>query len=148
VPKAAAPKTPEDYIASLDEPQRAEAEDLHRFIRKTVPKLEPYILERYVEGSVASAVIGYGRYHFRYASGREGELFVVGLASRKQYISLYVIGEQDGGYIAEAWASRLGKVDVGKTCIRINRIDDINRPQLAKLLRAAASSQPPGAADA
>jgi Domain of unknown function (DU1801) len=146
MPKA--PTTPEEFIGSLDDPRRGEIQELHDFIRKTVPKLEPYILERYVEGSVASAVIGYGRYHYRYASGREGELFVVGLASRKQYISLYVIGEQDGGYIAEAWASRLGKVDVGKTCIRIKRLDDVDRPQLAKLLRAAASSQPPGAADA
>ena len=72
---------------------------------------------------------------------------MVGLASRKQYISLYVIGEQDGGYIAAAWAPRLGNVDVGKSCIRIKRLDDIDRPELAKLLRTAASSQPPRAAD-
>jgi hypothetical protein len=70
------------------------------------------------------------------------------MAGRKQYTSLYVIGEQDGGYIAEAWAPCLGSVDVGKSCIRIKRLDDIDRPELGKLLRAAASTQPPGAADA
>jgi hypothetical protein len=143
VAKPTAPKTPEQYIASLDDPRRSEIEELHAFIRKTAPGLKPYI-----EGYGGSAMIGYGRYHYRYASGKGGEWFVVGLASRKQYISLYVIGEQDGGYIAEAWAPRLGNVDVGKSCVRIKRLDDIDRPELAKLLRAAASSQPPGAADA
>jgi hypothetical protein len=138
-----APKTPEQYIASLDAPRRSEIEELHTFIWKTAPGLKPYI-----EGYGGSAMIGYVRYHCRYASGKEGEWFVVGLASRKQDSSLYVIGKQDGGYIAEAWAPRLGYVDVGKWCIRIKRLDDIDRPELAKLLRATASTPPPGAADA
>ena len=72
-----APKTPEQYIASLDDPRRSEIEELHIFIRKTAPGLKPYI-----EGYEGSAMIGYGRYVYRYASGKEGEWFVVGLASR------------------------------------------------------------------
>ena len=52
-----APKTPEQYIASLDDPRRSEIEELHAFIRKTAPGLKPYI-----EGYEGSAMIGYGRY--------------------------------------------------------------------------------------
>jgi hypothetical protein len=98
-----APKTPEQYIASLDDPRRSEIEELHTFIRKTAAGTEA--VHRRVRG------VGHDRVRpvpYRYASGKEGEWFVVRLAGGKQYISLYVIGEQDGGYIAEAWAPRLG----------------------------------------
>ena len=51
-------------------------------------------------------MIGYGRYHFRYATGREGDWCVLGLASHKRYISLYVTAEDGrGGYLAEATAT-------------------------------------------
>jgi Domain of unknown function (DU1801) len=131
--------TPEEYLASLDEAQRTEIEDLHRFIRKTVPKLEPYI---------EAGILAYGRYHYRYASGREGDWCLVALAARKLGISLYLTATDERGYLAETWAPRLGKVDVGKSCIRARHAADIDRRELGKLLRAAASSGPPGGADA
>jgi Domain of unknown function (DU1801) len=85
-------------------------------------------------------MLGYGRIHYRYASGREGETCLIGLAARKHGISLYVNAADEDGYMAETWASRLGKVNVGKSCIRAKRADDIDRKELAGLLRAAASS--------
>lgn len=57
-----AAETPEAYIDALEEPRRGEIERLHRLIRETLPALAPH---------VRSGMLGYGEYHYRYASGRE-----------------------------------------------------------------------------
>ncbi len=138
---AGSPASPEAYMEGLDEPRRSEVRRLHELIRGTAPDLQPYI-ERYG----GSAMIGYGRYHHRYPTGMEGDWFRVGLAGRKQYTALYIVAEEDGRYLAEAWADRLGKVDVGKSCIRIKRLQDVDLGQIEALLRRAASSPAPGEA--
>lgn len=118
-------KTPEEYIDRLDEPRRSQVEQVHDFIRRTVPHLEPHI---------RSGMIGYGAYHYRYASGREGDWFVVGLASNKRSISLYVIASEAEGYVAERYKSRLPRADIGKSCIRFNGIEDLDQVVLAELI--------------
>ena len=91
------PMTPEEYIAGLEGARRDEIAALDELIRATLPQLEPH---------VASGMLADGRYRYRYASGREGEWFHLGLASRKQYISLYVVAAcDDGTYLAERYAS-------------------------------------------
>ena len=75
-------KTPEQYVEGLPEPRRGMVADLHRLIRKTVPDLEP---------TMAFGMLGYGRYHYKYASGREGDWVTVALASQKNYISLCIV---------------------------------------------------------
>lgn len=122
-------QTPLQFLRSVPEPQRAELLRLHALIRDTVPELKP---------SVASGVgVGYGPYHYKYASGREGDSFIVALAPRKNSISLYVNGLANGKYLAESYASRLGKVECGKSCVRFRRLDDLNEPALRSRLRAA-----------
>ena len=91
-------------------------------------------------------VLGYGSYRYRYASGREGEWFVVGLANRKQYISVYLSAEEDGAYLAETNAPRLGKVSVGRSCIRFRRLEDIDLGVLGELVRRAADGAAAGGA--
>ena len=118
--------SPEDYIAQIDEPRRADIQRLHDFIRATVPELEPHI---------ESGMLAYGRYHYKYASGREGDWFPVGLASQKQYISVYVCGARDGQYVAEANAPRMPKAKVGKSCIRFKRASDMDLDVLAEVIR-------------
>ena len=54
-------------------------------------------------------MLGYGPFHYRYASGREGDASLIALASRKQYISLYVLCTTERGYLAEQYAERLPK---------------------------------------
>jgi hypothetical protein len=56
--------------------------------------------------------IGYGSYHYRYASGREANWFPIGLTDNKQYVSLDICATDDDGYLAEQIAERLGKVNV------------------------------------
>lgn len=124
-----AKQTPLQFLRSVPEPQRAELLKLHAIIRDTVPELKP---------SVASGMgIGYGPYHYKYASGREGDSFIVSLAPRKNSISLYVTGYANGKYLAESYASKLGMADCGKSCVRFRRLEDLNEPALRSLLRAA-----------
>ena len=127
---SATPKTPEEYIERLEEPRRGDVRRLHELIRKAVPKLEPYAE---YDG------IGYGRFHYRYASGREGDTCTIGIANRKRYISLYVVAEDgEGGYLAESYRDRLPKADIGKSCVRFKRLEDLDEEVLREMIRAAA----------
>lgn len=123
--------TPAEYIAKLSEPRRSEIAAIDAFIRKTVPKLKPFI---------GMGMLGYGPIHYKYASGREGDAAKVGLASNKQYISLYLCATNDKGYVAEQYKARLPKASIGKCCVRFKRFDDLDRKVVAALLKEAAKS--------
>ena len=110
-------KTPEQYIASLPEERRAAVQALHDAIRKAAPEFAP---------GIGHGMLGYGPYHYKYASGREGDWFVVCLASQKNYISLYICACDVGGYLVENNRERLGKVSTGKSCIRFKKLEDLN----------------------
>jgi len=80
-----------------------------------------------------SSIVGYGQYHYRYASGREGDFLAIGFAPRKANLSVYIMpGYQDYGAIL----SRLGKHKTGKACLYINKLADIDLAVLADLIRA------------
>src|SRR5262249_17440467 len=128
--------TPDEYIAALQEPRRSEVAALDNLIRQTAPQLERF---------VGGGMLGYGPYHYRYASGREGDTALIGLASRKQYTSLYVIASDKGGYRAEAYLSRLPKANVGKSCVRFKRLADLDQTALTQLIREGAQFEGPGA---
>ena len=123
-------RTPEEYLASLEEPRRTEVRKVHELIRATAPDLEPV---------VQSGILAYGPFHYRYASGREGDWSVLGLASRKRSISLYVAAASEQGYLAESYRDRLPKADIGRSCVRFRRLDDLDRDVLVELIRAGAA---------
>lgn len=130
------PTTPEAYIASLPPDRQAAVQALHDAIREAAPNLDPHLRHGF---------LGYGTYHYKYASGREGDWFVVGLASQKHYLSLYLCASEPGGYLAERNKDRLGKVSVGRSCIRFKRLEDLNLAVARELIaRAAALHQQPG----
>lgn len=58
----------------------------------------------------------------------------------KNYVSVYVCSIHDGKYLAEMYAKELGKVSVGKSCIRFKRLEDIHLPTLKKVIQLAAKS--------
>jgi hypothetical protein len=126
---AASITTATQYLASLPEPRRSELTALHKAIRKAVPGLKP---------GIAYGMIGYGSYHYRYASGREGDAPVIGLASQKQYISLYISCCGEAGYLPEKNKHRLGKVSCGKCCIRFKRLEDLKLGVALRLVKRAA----------
>ncbi|MBF9035031.1 DUF1801 domain-containing protein [Rhodobacterales bacterium HKCCE2091] len=79
------------------------------------------------------SIIAYGRYHYVYASGREGDFLATGFSPRKSALSVYITpGYADFGAIL----SRLGKHKTGKSCLYINKLDDVDTEVLAELIRA------------
>jgi hypothetical protein len=130
--------THEAYIEALSEPRRGDVRALHDLIRRTVPQLEP---------TMEFGLPGYGKFHYRYASGREGDWVLIALASNKRYISLYVTATgPEGGYLAETYKDRLPRASIGRSCIRFKRLSDVDQELLAELLREAVSRTPPGSA--
>lgn len=109
-------------------------------IRKAVPQLKRHM-------AYAGTMIGYGPYHYKYASGREGDCPVIALSSRAQYISLYVTGCRNGKHIAEAAKAKLGKVSVGKACIRFKRLAELEVPAALDLVREASALLDNGSTD-
>lgn len=88
-----------------------------------------------------AGMIGYGPMTYRYASGKEGEWFKIGLASQKNYISLYMCAADDEGYVAERYRDRLPKANIGKSCVRFKRVDDLDRSALIALIKATAKGK-------
>jgi hypothetical protein len=123
--KSTSAKTPDEYIDLLDEPRKSEIQKLHDFIRKTLPSLSPFIL---------SGMIGYGKYRYKSPSGKEGDWFLIGLASQKNYISLYVCALENNTHIAEKYKEKLPKTSIGKSCIRFKKAEDIDFNVLKEIL--------------
>lgn len=78
------------------------------------------------------SIIGFGKYHYKYASGHEGDAPLIGFSPRKAAISLYVYtGLPEHEYLLEG----LGKFKMGKVCIYVNKLSDIDESSLIKLMR-------------
>ena len=76
------------------------------------------------------AIVGFGVRHYRYDSGREGDILRIGFSPRKTAISLYVTGEAEGDPMIAA----LGKITHGKSCINVKRLADIDLAALEALI--------------
>ena len=79
-----------------------------------------------------SSIVGFGQYHYRYASGREGDSALTGFSPRKQNLTLYIMGGFDN--YGELMGN-LGKYTTGKACVYIKTLDDVHLPTLKKLIR-------------
>ena len=78
-------------------------------------------------------IVGYGSYHYRYESGREGDSIATGFSPRKGNLSLYIMpGYADFDDVL----GRLGKYEMGKACLYINKLADVDMEVLAELIRA------------
>ena len=115
---------PEDFLASVEHPQRRE----DGFI----------LLELFRRASGMQAkmwgpsIIGFGRYHYRYESGREGEHLMTGFSPRKSALSVYIMpGYRD----LSPQLSRLGKHKIGKSCLYINKLADVDLAVLEEIVR-------------
>lgn len=76
------------------------------------------------------SIVGFGKYHYKYESGREGDFFLAGFSPRVQNISIYLMPGY--GFMPEL-RKKLGKIKEGKGCIYIKSIEDINMEILKKL---------------
>ena len=85
-----------------------------------------------------TSIVGFGSYHYKYESGREGESCVVGFSSRKGDISLYLVAEFPG---REELLAKLGSYKSGKGCLYIRRLGDIDEKTLEKVIAASAAAR-------
>ena len=122
-------KTPAEYIAAVDDKRRADVAALDALVRKHAPKLEPVIM---------GGMLGYGPFHYRYASGREGDASKIAIASNAQYISLYCSAADAEGYVAPRYVDRLPKASIGKTCVRFKKLADLDEKALVALIKQTA----------
>ena len=115
--------SPAEFIASVEpDRRRKEGEILLELFEKTTgwkPKMW------------GPSIIGFGEYHYKYETGREGDFMATGFSPRKAKLSIYIMpGYSDYGSIMQ----RLGKHSVGKSCLYINKLYDIDLNVLAELI--------------
>ena len=122
-----------DHIASHPEPKRGEMQQLHDMILQIRPGCKLWFLDgKNAEGKVVSNPdIGYGSRDHKYADGSISEFYQIGLSPNKTGISVYILGIEDKKYLAETYASTLGKAAVTGYCIRFKTLKDINIDVLA-----------------
>ena len=82
-----------------------------------------------------TSIVGFGDYRYKYASGREGDWFVMGFAPRKSALTLYLMG---GIHKHPDLLKKLGKHKTGMSCLYVKRLDDVDAGALKKLIQATA----------
>lgn len=81
-----------------------------------------------------SNIVGYGQYHYKYDSGREGDFMITGFSPRKQALTLYVI---PGFGHFESLMNKLGKYKTGRSCLYIKRLSDVDEKVLKRLIASS-----------
>ncbi len=84
------------------------------------------------------SIVGFGNYHYKYASGREGDWFHVGFSPRKQNLTMYIM---DGFEAYRDYLAELGKFKTGKSCLYVKKLDDVNMDVLQELIEASVKHQ-------
>ena len=128
--------TLDEFLDALPADRRETVTTLHKAIRKAAPKLAPAIMS----GMGPSPLITYGKYHYKSASGREGDWFLVGLAARKSDYSLHICAGDKDGYLVERNAAKLGKVKAGRSCITFKKLADLELDAVMALVKKAEKS--------
>lgn len=80
------------------------------------------------------AIVGYGDWHYKYASGRDADWFQVGFSPRKQNITVYIM---NGFSKYQKLLDKLGKHKTGKSCLYIKRLSDVDVDVLEALIKAS-----------
>lgn len=116
---------PSEFIAAVEpEKKKQDAATLLEFFNK-ITGLKPQMW--------GPSIIGYGRYHYKYESGREGEFMMTGFSPRKQNLTVYIMP----GYRYDSMKEklgRLGKHKLGKSCLYINKLADVDMDVLEEIV--------------
>ncbi|MHA7288952.1 DUF1801 domain-containing protein [Arthrobacter sp. MDT3-24] len=115
----------DEFLAAVEDPVRhRDGLRLLALMRETTGK-EPEMW--------GPTIVGFGRYHYKYESGREGDAAAVGFSPRKASLSLYGLMY---GPEAAVLLLRLGKHKTGAGCLYVNRLEDVDQAVLAELIKA------------
>jgi hypothetical protein len=115
----------EEFLAAVEHPVRRRDGLRLRELMSVITRQEPQMW--------GPTIVGFGRYHYKYETGREGDSAAVGFSPRKASLSLYGLTY---GPEAEELLPRLGKYRTGAGCLYINKLDDVDEAVLAELIRA------------
>jgi hypothetical protein len=119
----------EKYLAAIrDEARQNDCAALAKLMAKAT-RLPPKMW--------GTSIVGFGSYHYKYESGREGDMCLVGFSSRKSDITVYGLKAAPN---CEALLEKLGKHKTGKGCLYIRNLSDIDIGILEKLVKEAAAA--------
>lgn len=119
-----------DYFSAIDdESRRKDCEALARLMTRAT-KLKPKMW--------GPSIVGFGSYHYKYTSGREGETCLVGFSSRKGDISIYGLAEFPG---QEKLLAKLGKHKKGKGCLYLRTFSDIDPKVFEQILAGSVAER-------
>ena len=127
---------PDAFIASLPDGVRADVAALDTELSRIFDGRERVLWEGPMWGGTHQRIVGYGALVQRQRTG-DVEWFVVGLASQKNHLSLYVNAAEDGQYLARRYAARLGKVKVGSANVSFARLADLDLPVVLEMAERA-----------
>jgi hypothetical protein len=113
----------DDFIASLEHPVRRQDGQRLRVLMAELTGHEPEMW--------GPTIVGFGRVHYKYATGREGDTAAVGFSPRKASLSLYGLTNSPE---SAALLKRLGKHKTGAGCLYINKLADVDEAVLAELI--------------
>jgi hypothetical protein len=118
------------FIARVPDPgRRADAESLVKIFQRATG--EPPVMW-------GPSIVGFGAYHYKYASGREGDMCLVGFSPRSTSLVLYA---RSGAKGEEARLAKLGKHERSTGCLYVKRLADVDAKVLEELVRASAAHQ-------
>lgn len=113
------------FLDAVGDPERKKDAKKVLALMKEVTKEKPMMW--------GASIVGFGSYHYKYASGQEGDWMITGFSPRKQFLTIYIMP----GYSFPPYQDileRLGPHKLGKSCLYIKRLSDIHLPSLKKLI--------------
>lgn len=122
------PQNVEEFLNTIADEQKRKDSFALVEIMKQATGMEPTMW--------GSSIVGFGSYHYKYDSGREGDSILAGFAPRKQNLTLYNMGGGFEGY--DNLLAHLGKHTVSGGCLHIKRLADIDQPTLKRLIEESA----------
>ena len=114
----------EVFLDSIEDEQRREDCKAVAQLMQQVTKEKPKMW--------GSSIVGFGQYHYKYASGHEGNAALTGFSPRKQALTLYIMGGFD---TYNDLMSKLGTYKIGKACLYVKRLADIDQKVLKELIK-------------
>lgn len=112
-----------EFINSIEDRQkRADARKVAAMMRRATGKRAKMW---------GASIVGYGTYHYKYESGREGDFMITGFSPRRQALTVYVL---PGFGRFDTLMGKLGKYKTGKSCLYIKRLSDVDEKVLEKLI--------------
>lgn len=132
----------DEFLAGVPGAQGDDLRALDALIAVELAGLERVLWEGVMWSGTEQRIVGYGGISQPRPRGGSVDWFLVGLAAQRRHLSVYVNAAEEGRYLVQAWADRLGRVKVGSAAITFGRLDDLDADGFRALLRRARELMP------